>query len=173
MFSYFLKKKRSPIDNLFNSLDEQSIKALGSVAKVLAIQLLPCRNRPSYSTELQSKFVRGYLFGFFDAAIQRLGLPHRSEEDAILRIIAGHSFVFHDQNIDAIQYVRSSIDLQDDPTYKLAHQKGVNELFDCFGINERRPLGLAQYFMELDMDEQPIKPHYQMVNGKWIEKPRT
>ncbi|MHB1144466.1 MAG: hypothetical protein ACYCZS_06145 [Thiobacillus sp.] len=148
MFGFFGKKKRTPIDNLLNSLDEQSVKALGSVAKVLVIQLLPCRSQPGYNAELQSKFVRGYLFGFFDAALQRLGLPHRSEEDAILRIIAGHSFVFHDQNIDAIQYVKDSVGLQDDPIYKAAHQKGVDELLECFGTDERRPLGLVQYFME-------------------------
>lgn len=173
MFSFLGKKKRAPIDNLFNSLDEQSVKALGNVAKILIVQLLLCRSRPSYRSELQSKFVRGYLFGFFDAALQRLGLPHRSEEDAILRIIAGHSFVFHDQNIDAIQYVKDSIELQDNSTYKAAHQKGVDDLLECFGAPERRPLGLVQYFMEPGLNEQSIKPHYHLVNGKWVEKPRT
>ncbi len=150
MFGFFGKKKRAPLDAVFDSLDKQSVKALGSVAKVLAIQLLLCRSRPSYTAELQSKFVRGYLFGFFDAALQRLGLPHKSEEDAILRIIAGHSFVFHDQNIDAIQYVKDSVNLQDDPTYKAAHQKGVDELFECFGTEERKPLSLTTYFMALE-----------------------
>lgn len=150
MFSFFGEKKRAPVDAVFDTLDNRSVKALGSVAKVLVSQLLLCRSRPSYTAELQSKFVRGYLFGFFDAALQRLGLPHKSEEDAILRIIAGHSFVFHDQNIDAIQYVEDSVNLQDDPTYKAAHQKGVDELFECFGTEERNPLGLTTYFMELE-----------------------
>ncbi|MFC7418364.1 hypothetical protein ACFQNF_00530 [Iodobacter arcticus] len=147
MFGFFGKKKRSPLDAVFDALDKQSVKSLGSVANVLVTQLLHCRTRPA---ELQSKFVRGYLFGFFDAALQRLGLPYRSEQDAILRIIAGHSFVFHDQNIDAIQYVKDSVNLQDDPTYKAAHQKGVDELFECFGAEERQPLGLIKYFTELD-----------------------
>ncbi len=100
--------------------------------------------------ELQSHFVRGYLFGFFDAAIQRLNLPHKSEQDAILRIIAGHSFLFHDQTIDAIQYVKDSINLQDDPTYKAAYQVGIDELFECFGPEGRKPYGLTTYFMELE-----------------------
>ncbi|AZP10735.1 hypothetical protein [Undibacterium parvum] len=149
MFGFF-KKKRTPLDAVFDTLDKQSVKAIGSVATVLDMQLLLCRNRPNYTAELQSKFVRGYLFGFFDAALQRLGSPCKSEEDAILRIIAGHSIVFHDQNIDTIQYVKDSVNLQDDPTYKAAHQKGVDELFRCFGTEERKPVGLIKYFMELE-----------------------
>lgn len=150
MFGFFGKKKRDPLNAVFDSLDQRSIEALGSVAQVLTIQLFLCRSRLSYSDELKSKFVRGYLFGFFDAALQRLGLPCKSDDDAILRIIAGHSLIFHDQKIDVIQYVKDSVNLQDDPEYTAAHQKGVDELFDFFGPEERRPFGLPTYFMELD-----------------------
>lgn len=146
MFGFF-GKKRQPIDAVFNALDEQSIKALGSVSKILSVQLLTCRSLPNYREDLHSKFVRGYLFGFFDAALQRIGLPHGSQQEAILRIIAGHSFVFHDQNIDAIPYVKFSVGLQDDSTYKIGHQKGVDDLFACLGAEERRPLDLARHLM--------------------------
>jgi hypothetical protein len=38
---------------LFDSLDQRSIEALGSVAQVLTIQLFLCRSRLSYSDELK------------------------------------------------------------------------------------------------------------------------
>lgn len=148
MFGLFKRKKRSGIDAVFESLDAQSVKGMGSVANVLLIQLLLCKNQPSYNAELHSKFVRGYLFGFFDAATQKLGLPHKSEEDAILRIIAGHSFFFNDQDINVFQYVTDSVGLQDDAIYKAAHQQGVVELYEYFDDSERRPFGLAKYFMD-------------------------
>jgi hypothetical protein len=85
----------------------------------------------------KSKFVRGYLFGFFDAALQRLGLPCKSDDDAILRIIAGHSLIFHDQKIDVIQYVKDSVNLQDDPEYTAAHQK---ELMSCLTFSDEEGL---------------------------------
>lgn len=146
MFGFAGRRKRKSVDAAFDVLDSQSVKALGSVAQVLVAQLLLCRSRPGYTAGLQSKFVRGYLFGFFDAALQRLGLLHKSEEEAILRIIVGHSLLFSDQNIDAFDYVLGSVHLQDDPIYKAAHQKGVDELFECFGTEARRPQGLTTYF---------------------------
>ena len=155
MFRCLAKKKpRSPIDLVLDSLDERSVKALGVIALVLAGQLRLCRSCPNYKAELRSKFVRGYLFGFIDASLQRLDLPCSSEEEAILRIIAGHSFVFLDQKIDAIQYVKDSVDLQDDPTYKAAHQQGVEELYAYLEPDGKsNPIGLLSYFHPLDLSE--------------------
>jgi hypothetical protein len=150
MFDLFRSKKRSTMDILFSTLDEKSIRALDSVAKVLMLQLWLCRNQPSYNAELQSKFARGYLFGYFDAATQWYDMPHKSDEDAIHRIMYGHSIVFLDRNVDAIRYVVDSVGLQYDPTYKAAEQQGVNDLHACFGNNEKKPLpprGLVQYVM--------------------------
>lgn len=147
MFGWF-KKKKSPINNLFDTLDMESINAMSSAAKVLSLPLVLSENQKNYNTNLRSKFVRGYIFGFFDAATQKLGLPHKSEIDAMARIIAGHSFLLDHRGIDSIQYVRDSINLQDDPTYKAAHQKGVDELYECFSMENSRPYSLMKYFID-------------------------
>lgn len=147
MFGLF-KKKKTPIDAVFDAIDVQSVQALGGVSKILNIQVLSFRNRTDFTDVLQSRFARGYLFGFFDATLQRLGLPHKSEEEAMLRIIAGHSFVFYDLELDAIQYVKNSVHMQSDPVYQAAHAQGVSELFECFCNAEHKPMRLAQYFYE-------------------------
>jgi len=145
MFGLFGKKK-STIDKLIDSLDERSVKTLGATASLLLVQLLPFQRRQNYKLELQSQFSRGYIFGFIYAAIKASGLRHAAEEDAMMRIIAGHDFILHDQQIDAFQYVRESVSFQENATYGVGYQKGIDEALDCFGPDQKKPFGLSEYF---------------------------
>lgn len=147
MFSFFRKKRKERIDMLLDTLDERSVNGVAAAAKTLMAQLMMSTYRHNYVDLLKSNFVRGYLFGYFDAAIQRMQLPCQSENDALFRIIAGHYFLFYDQRIDVIEYVQNSIDLQFDSEYKQAHELGVKELFGMYD-NEERPLSLMQYIVE-------------------------
>lgn len=147
MFGIFKRKKSSPIDAIFNSLDARSVTVMGGAAKILVIQLMPCRSQTSYIANMHSKFVRGYLFGFLDAAAQKAGLPFHPESQAILRIIAGHSFVFTDSDVDAVQYVKDSAALQDDPTYIAGHTRGVDDAMGCYDLDPRKPVGLTEHFL--------------------------
>lgn len=144
--------KQSLAEEIFDALglDAQSVQVINGIANVLIVQALLHRNRPGFNVEMQSKFARGYLFGFFDAAIQGLDFSDDSEEESLLRIIAAHACFFHDHSVDVIQYVKNSIELQDDAVYKKSHQQGVDELHAFLGKQQSQPLGLARYFLLQD-----------------------
>lgn len=121
-----------------------STTRMGDAARALSIQVTPFRSRQSYSANLHSKFVRGYVFGFFDA-VQKTGLNHPGHE-AISSAIAGHALLFRDTNIDAAQYVTDSIKLSADTTYQAAYDQGTDECFAYFGNNRQLPFGLTTHF---------------------------
>lgn len=146
MFGLF-SKKRSPADAVIETLDTRSAKGMSNIANLLIPHVLLHRNQPTFEQDIQSRFTRGYLFGFFDAGIQRLSLPASTNEEALIRIVAGHSFLLSDLKMDAIQYVRESARLLDDPAYQTAHSKGVEDLYECLNNPDRKPIGLMGYFL--------------------------
>lgn len=129
MFGFFKKKKLSQVDQIFRSLDKESIDKLTLAAKLIILMQYKFEWQPNYSKTIHSKFIRGYTFGYFEVAIPRFGLPN-SEDEAILRIIIGHAIVFGSE-IDAIQYVKDSINMQDDPDYAAALQAGGEDFYDA------------------------------------------
>ena len=140
MFGFLKKKKLSPVDQIFRSLDKESIDKLTIAAKLIMSMQMQFERQPNYGKTIHSKFIRGYTFGYFEVAIPRFGLPN-SEDEAILRIIIGHAIVFGPE-IDAIQYVKDSINMQDDPEYAAALQTGGEEFSDAmdksYGLHKLR-----------------------------------
>jgi len=129
MFGFFKKKKLSPVNQIFMSLEKESIDKISIAAKVIMSMQMSFQRQPNYIRTIHSKFIRGYTFGYFETAITRFGLPN-SQDETILRVIIGHAIVFG-PDIDAIQFVKDSINLQDDPEYAAALQTGMEEFSDA------------------------------------------
>lgn len=144
MFGLFGKKK-STIEKITDSLDRRSVEVLGNAASLVLMQLLPFQGKQNYMLELQSQFCRGYIYGFVYAVIKASGLPSAVEDYAMMRIIAGHGFILHDQGIDAIKYVRESIGFLDNVAFDSAYRQGVDEALGCFEPEQKKPFGLAEY----------------------------
>lgn len=129
MFDFLKKKKLSPVDQIFRSLDRESIDKITIAAKPIMSMQMQFERQPNYSKTINSKFIRGYTFGYFEVAIPRFGLPNSGDE-TMLRIIIGHAIVFGSK-IDAIEYVKDSINMQNDPDYAAALQTGGEEFSDA------------------------------------------
>lgn len=73
MFGLF-KKKVAP-----RPAPSANENIIDKAAVLLHLQLLLCRAQDGYLSGLDSKPVRGYLVGFFDCALQKLGNPVRCD----------------------------------------------------------------------------------------------
>jgi hypothetical protein len=83
-----------------------------------------------------SSAISGLSIWFFDAALQRLGLPANLTTTLFLELLqATHSF-FTIKKLMSFN-MKDSVNLQDDPEYTAAHQKGVDELFDFLTRREK------------------------------------
>lgn len=117
-------------------------------AGLLNIQLMLCRSQPGYLTGLDSHRVRGYLIGFFDCALQKLGHPVLSDEEFALLLVHGHARLLGADLGDTRSYTFASLRLQDDPLFAQGQADGGNDCNDLLTGKSMLALTLISYFME-------------------------
>lgn len=141
MFGFF-KKKEPPrqVSANENIID----KAVG----LLNVQLMLCRSQLGFARELEREVVRGYLVGFFDCALQKLGHPVRSDEEFAMLLIRGHALLLGNDIRDPQAYTFASMRLQDDPQFAEGQAAGGNDCNDLLTGKSTRALTLMGYFMK-------------------------
>jgi hypothetical protein len=106
-----------------------------------------CRSQDGYLAGLDSKPVRGYLVGFFDCALQKLGHPVESDEEFAMLLVHGHAKLLGSDLGDTQRYTFASLRLQGEPEFARGQAEGGNECNDILTGRTARALGLARCFM--------------------------
>lgn len=143
MFGLFKKKQPAP-----KRIDERSHDILSRTAALLEMQLILCRSDEKYTELFNGNFVRGYLVGFFDAAIQHSGIPVESDQDFYLLIAAGHAHLFSGNTDKAAGFALESMHCQQNIEFNEAQRQGGEDCFKFLSGEIRNPTGLLSYFHE-------------------------
>lgn len=134
MFGWFKERKKHS--------DRDS--ALNIASGLLAVQLAPKFQRPqdAFSTLMTNKVAAGYVFGFHDSMLQRLGLvdPAHPENGATL-MKASYQNIFGESAGFAL--LSMSMNLQSEPSFIKGRMNGGEE-FVSFAENKTPPMGLGR-----------------------------
>jgi hypothetical protein len=132
---------------LTSKIDPRSHDVLSRAAAMLEMQFMLCKaDDRKYKNFLHSKFVRGYVVGFFDAAIQHANIPVDGDDKFYLLLAAGHAYIFDGNTEQATNYAFDSLVLQGDQEFDQAQRQGGAEYFDFLGGKIRNPIGLTACF---------------------------
>jgi hypothetical protein len=137
-----LKKKQAHGQRI----DERSHEILARAAAMLEMQLMLCRSQPGYEQRLGKDYVRGYLVGFFDAAIQHASLPAHNEQDFFLLIAAGHTYLFSGNANIGGSFALESLSRQGRAEFDAAQGQAGDEYFAFLEGKIRHPIELQRYF---------------------------
>lgn len=142
MFGLFKKKEAPrPAASINDNVVEKA-------AGLLNTQLMLCRSQLGYKTGLEREIVRGYLVGFFDCALQKLGHPLGSDEEFAMLLLRGHSYLLGADLTDVRSYVFASLRLQDNPQFAQGQAAGGNDCNDLLTGASTRALTLMGYLIE-------------------------
>lgn len=112
---------------------------------MLHLQLMICRAQDKYLTKLDSGFVRGYLYGFFDCSLQLLA--HPMDDDAFGQLLLrGHALLLSNDIGNTDNYTIASLNMQEDPQFKHGAATGGNECHALLTNKTDNALGLMRYF---------------------------
>lgn len=153
-------KKKQPSNRV---ADDRTHEVLARAAAMLEMQLMLCKaEREKYSEYLRSKFVRGYLVGFFDAALQHASIDAADDERFMLLVSIGHTYLMDGDSETAGNFALDSLGLQGDPEFDRAQAQGGTEYFDFLEGKIRNPHGLMNRFHSGDSDQSE-----QDARGGW------
>ena len=117
---------------------------LSTVAQLLSVQLLPKYQNPkkAFGELMTNKRAAGYVFGFHDALLQKLGLYEPAHKEHAATLI-GNSYkrIFGEQAGFALYSM--SVVSQDDPVFFEGRMNGGNELAEYID-KKVQPLGLGR-----------------------------
>ena len=123
MFGLFKKKQA----HIFKDAHRN---AIARAASLLQLQLATCRSLQDYPILIRTDFARGYIYGFFDGAIQASEVPDVSDSDLILLSIIGHGIIFGGDPALAESYVAESVQRQGTGGFDAGQSCGGTEFFD-------------------------------------------
>ncbi|ABP81769.1 hypothetical protein N5D27_14435 [Stutzerimonas stutzeri] len=141
MFGIFKKKQTRA-----NRIDERSHEILARAAAMVEMQLVLCKSQPEFEQKFLGDFVRGYLVGFFDAAIQHANVPAHSDQEFFQLIAVGHTYLFSGDTNKAENFALGSMGRQGSASFDAAQVQGGEEYFAFLQGNIRSPNGLERYF---------------------------
>lgn len=143
MFGFFKKKQQLTNSGIEPSTRETLIRT----AQMLDMQLFICKSADRYDEVLNSPYVKGYLLGFFDAALQYSKVPVDNDERFFSLMAFGHMALLGKEN--AFDYVASSVMLQKDSKFQQGQTEGGSEYFDYLNEKIRSPYKLTNQFHNL------------------------
>ena len=123
MFGLFKKKQ-------VHTFSDTHRNAIARAASLLQLQLATCKSLSAYPRLIRTDFARGYIYGFFDGAIQASEAPDVSETDLVLLSIVGHGIVFGGDPALAESYVAESLQRQGTDGFDAGQSCGGTEFFD-------------------------------------------
>lgn len=143
MFGFFKKKKQQKKNNDF-VIEPLTKVTLIRTAKAIHMQLLICRSIDGYISKMDTPYVRGYIFGFIDAALQYSNVDIGDDERFFSLMKFGHMELLGED--DGIDYVSASAMMQDNIDFQRGQADGGGEYFDYLSENIRSPIKLIKHF---------------------------
>jgi hypothetical protein len=144
MFGIFKKKSTA-----VTKIDPLTQQLLAGAAEMLELDLLLCKaDTNKYNNFFRSNFVRGYLVGFFDSAIQNAGVTIINDGHFISLISIGHSYLIGDIKKSSL-YAVDSLALQGDQEFDNAQIQGGEMHFNFMNGSIRVPNGLSIHFHKI------------------------
>lgn len=123
MFGLFKKKQT-------HTFSDTRRNAIARAASLLQLQLATCKSLPDYPRLIRTDFARGYIYGFFDGAVQASEAPDVSDTDLVLLSIVGHGIIFGGDPALAESYVAESLQRQGTDGFDAGQSCGGTEFFD-------------------------------------------
>ena len=137
MFGLFKKKQA-------HAFQDAHRNAIAHAASLLQLQLATCKSLPGYSRLIRTDFARGYIYGFFDGAIQASEIPDVSDSDLVLLNMIGHGIIFGgDSALES--YVAESVQRQGADGFDAGQSCGGTEFFDFAQGKVRQANTLEHY----------------------------
>ena len=125
---------------------------LNASAAMLSAQIKLC-GESGVAEFLDSKFARGYVFGFFDSSLQQNGVISKDDFVFLRRMQLAHRALFsngllHYLKIDADEFYKKSALLKvgEDACFFEGQKQGGSEYFDFYVDKRKKPLGLPGKF---------------------------
>jgi hypothetical protein len=140
--------KAMPKQTVGANIDERSKDLILRSAAILELQLILCKSTQNYKTLLGSNFARGYLIGFFDAAIQYYGIPVESDKDFATLTTLGHTYIFSGETQAAANFTIESMSRQGNAEFDIGQAQAGKEYFDYVEGRTSSPNGLERFFFK-------------------------
>lgn len=146
MFKKF--KNRRAANKLANQASEKEHNTLCSASTMLQLQVLN-RNNLKPSKFLESIFTRGYIVGFFSAAMELTQTSPKEVEDFVILINLGHLYLFSGDALLAKAYTFDSLSLMFDKNkeFTVAFEIGFEQYMNAVK-SDKKALGLMAHMME-------------------------
>ena len=144
MFGLFRKKKTLAFAY---RADAQTKELLERTAAMLDLQLALCKRYRDYSRQLKSEYARGYILGFFDAALQYANVPVESDDAFFVLMGLGHAYLFEGDSEKGGRFALDSLALQENETFSGAMKVAGEEYFAYMGDSKRSPRKLQGFFL--------------------------
>lgn len=138
MFGFFKKKKNKDF------MIEKSVReTLLRTSQMMALSLQMTQSSKDYETKLNSPFCRGYIFGFFDAALQYSEANFENDDQFASALVFGHMALFgKDQGF---KYFVESNAQQDHANFQNGRSVGGNEYFEYINGKIKGPYRIQDY----------------------------
>jgi hypothetical protein len=144
MFGWF--KKKSPdteIDS--DALSDEQVRTLYIAAQMIKSELMMSGESDDF---LRSKFVRGYIVGFFDASLQYKNINPVGFDGFFRAVQKGCLFLFEGNLKLSVEYAPESMALIGDEEFNKGRRAAGTEYFGYMQGTLRVPTGLSKYFFE-------------------------
>lgn len=144
MLGWFKKKEKPKRGGRTSSLSSEAQAAARKSSQLIYMSLVLCSENNHFLEKLHTEFIRGYLCGFFDGALQanRIQLD---DESFCFYITVSHGYLF--QNFEGLvpdyfSFSGESIDLLGSKVFSVGQQIGGTEY-----MKDKIPSTLMQFFM--------------------------
>lgn len=142
MFGWFKKNsQKTKVSSV--SLSDEQLRTLQIAASMLKAEIFMIDGSDAF---LESKFVRGYIVGFFDASLQHKGINPVDFDGYFIAIQRGCMYLFEDNLKLSVEYAPQSLALLGDEEFKNARNAGGTEYFEYMQGDRRIPNGLSKYY---------------------------
>lgn len=143
MFNFFKKKKQQKKNNEF-IIEPLTRETLIRTAQMIDMQLFLCRSVNGYASKMNTPYVRGYIFGFIDAALQYANVSIENDERFFSLMAFGHMALLGEGS--GFDYVSNSAMMQDNIDFQRGQSDGGGEYFDYLSENIKSPCKLSSHF---------------------------
>lgn len=134
MFGFFRKRGKAAVEADMAKLVGLSIaqtRMVSFVGDILKVNLDRHRERSNFEKNINSRFFRGYLFGYFGSAAKVLGKAAPDSEELVGFILLGHFVVLDCSFQEATAFMDASMPIQNDPAFIDGIKNGGQDYFTC------------------------------------------
>lgn len=140
MFGFFKKKKQQNNHVIDPFIRETLIRT----AQMIDMQLFICKSVEGYSYKMSTPYVRGYIFGFIDAALQYSKVDIGDDEKFFSLMLFGHMALLGKDGV--ADYLSTSVMMQNNIEFNKGQAEGGSEYFDYLSEKIKGPYKLSNHF---------------------------